>query len=94
MGDIMDIDQRIVRPDAKGRITLGKLAKGISSYRVSVDKEQRIVLEPYAEIPARETWLFANPEALTSVMRGLAESKKGQGKTLGSFARHKDDAID
>lgn len=39
-----------LRPDSKGRIALGDLAKGVSSYRVHKDQEGNIVLEPYVEI--------------------------------------------
>lgn len=76
-----------VRPDSKGRITLGKLAEGVSSYRVKVEGHGKIVLEPYAEIPARERWLFDNPEALGRVRKGLAEAEAGQTVSLGSFSR-------
>jgi hypothetical protein len=75
-----------VRPDSKGRITLGKLAEGVSSYRVKVEAHGKIVLEPYAEIPARERWLFENPEALRRVRKGLAEADAGRTASLGSFS--------
>ena len=52
-----------VKPDSKGRITLGKLAQGVSSFAVRVDDEGRVLLEPYAEVPARERWLFENKAA-------------------------------
>jgi hypothetical protein len=64
-----------LRPDAKGRITLGKLAEGVSSYRVRRQANGKIVLEPFLEIPADEQWLWDNKEALASVRRGLADSK-------------------
>ena len=35
-----------VRPDAKGRVTLGALAKGVSSYRISKEADGRLLLEP------------------------------------------------
>ncbi len=76
-----------VRPDAKGRITLGKLAKGVSSYRVHMDGE-KIVLDPYAEIPMRERWLFKNPEALASVRRGLEDSAAGRTVSLGDYTQY------
>lgn len=79
----------IVRPDSKGRITLGALAKGVSSFRVHVDAQQRIVLEPFAEIPAREKWLYDNPAALKQVLRGLKDSAAGNTRSLGSFAEKK-----
>jgi len=78
-----------VRPDSKGRITLGKLAEGVSSYRVRVEPHGKIVLEPYAEIPARERWLFENPEALRRVRKGLAEADSGQTISLGTFSRRR-----
>lgn len=77
-----------VRPDAKGRVTLSKLADGISSFNVSQDENGRILLEPMVEIPAREKWLFDNPKAVASVRRGLAEAKAGKTKSVGSFAKY------
>ncbi len=41
------------RPDAKGRITLGKLAEGVSSFRIYRDEREWIILEPYCEIPKK-----------------------------------------
>jgi hypothetical protein len=83
-----------LRPDAKGRITLGAYAKGISSFRVHQEKDGRIVLEPYAEIPARERWLFENPEALASVKRGIEDAAAGRTHYLGDFSQYADDDIE
>lgn len=80
--------QMIVRPDAKGRITLGKLAKGVSSFAVTEREDHSIVLEPYAEVPAREKWLFENPEALASVKQGLKDAAEGKISKKGNFKRH------
>jgi hypothetical protein len=77
-----------LRPDAKGRITLGKLAEGVSSYRARRQADGKIVLEPFVEIPADERWLYENPKALESVRRGLADSKAGRVVRKGSFAKH------
>ena len=78
-----------VRPDSKGRITLGKLAEGVSSYGIRVESHGKITLEPYAEIPARERWLFENPEALHRVRKGLAEAEAGQTVSIGPFSRRR-----
>ncbi|NOY94700.1 MAG: hypothetical protein GXP55_26275 [Deltaproteobacteria bacterium] len=86
--------EKVLRPDAKGRVALGEFAKGVSSFRVTIDAQQRIVLEPFAEIPAREKWLFENTEALASLKRGLADSKAGRVEALGSFAGYADDSDD
>jgi hypothetical protein len=77
-----------LRPDAKGRITLGKLAEGVSSYRARRKADGTIVLEPFVEIPADEQWLWDNKEALASVRRGLADSKAGRTVSLGSFKKY------
>ena len=83
-----------IRPDAKGRISLGQLAKGFSSFHATQDREGRIILEPFAEIPAREKWLFENPSALTAVREGLDQSAQGKVRSRGSFAQYANDPID
>lgn len=88
------MEPHILRPDAKGRITLGKLAEGVSSFHVSRDKDHRIILEPYAEIPAREHWLFQNPQALAKVREGIAQAARGELHELGGFAHYAQDADD
>ena len=77
-----------LRPDSKGRITLGKLAEGVSSYRARRQADGKIVLEPFVEIPADEQWLWDNKEALASVQRGIADSKAGRLVSMGSFAKY------
>ena len=84
------IVEKVLRPDSKGRICLGRLAKGVSSFHLTVDEEHRIVLVPYSEIPSREKWLFENPGALASVKRGLQSSKAGQISSRGSFSQFAD----
>lgn len=86
----MALKLKNVRPDAKGRITLGHLADGVSSYSITQD-EDRLILEPQAEVPAREKWLFENPEALASLKRGLADSAAGRVKYLGDFSKYLDE---
>ena len=85
---------RMVRPDSKGRITLGNLAKGISSFSISRDEYNRIILEPFVEIPAREQWLLKNKTALNQVKQGLKDAAAGRLKKRGSFAKYKDEELD
>lgn len=80
-----------VRPDGKGRITLGTLAKGISSYQVSEQADGSLLLEPFKEIPAREAWLFENPAALASVKKGLADAAAGRVHVRGDFSGFAED---
>jgi hypothetical protein len=72
--------------DSRKRISLTKLLPEgkISSVR-AYREDDRIILEPMVEIPAREAWLFANKGALEKVRRGL--SQKGTVKR-GSFAKY------
>jgi hypothetical protein len=72
-----------LRPDSKGRITLGKLvAEGVSSYRARRQKDGRILLEPFVEVPADERWLSENPRASESVGRGIGDAKAGRLKRV------------
>ncbi len=82
-----------IRPDAKGRITLGPLARGVSSFQASVDSSGRIILEPFAEIPAREKWLFENKDALGAVGDGLTQAAEGRTISRGSFASFANEEI-
>jgi hypothetical protein len=78
---------KIVKPDSKGRIDLGAYAKGVSSYRIHAEKDGRLVLEPYKEIPAREMWLYENKEALAMVQKGLNEAAEGKVTRRSDFAK-------
>jgi hypothetical protein len=80
-----------LRPDSKGRITLGALAKGVSSYRAQQDEHGEIVLEPFVEIPAREHWIYKNPEAMALREHGLRESAEGKVQRMPSFAKYLDE---
>ena len=77
---------KTVRPDRKGRITLGKLLEGASSVKVSVSDDGTITLEPYTEIPLKELWLYENAEALGKVKNGLVQASEGSLNQLGSFS--------
>ncbi|HEY8191984.1 MAG TPA: hypothetical protein VIG74_06130 [Alphaproteobacteria bacterium] len=83
-----------LRPDSKGRINLGKLAEGVSSFRAHRAKDGSIILEPFAEVPAREKWLFDNSAALSGVKAGLEQAAAGKTRSRGSFAQYVDEIID
>ena len=89
----MTVLEKIVRPDSKGRITLGQLAEGVSGFRV-LQENNRIVLEPLVEIPAREYWLHDNSAALASIGRGLEDSAAGRTTDRGSFAKYAETDLD
>ena len=83
----MAVQRKILRPDKKGRITLGKLAENVSGFEVT-EENGKIVLEPQVEISAREAWLYKNPEALASLERGLEQAAKDETEDLGSFSQY------
>ncbi len=83
-----------LRPDSKGRISLGKLAQGVSSFRARRMEDGSIVLEPFIEIPAREKWLFDNPVALRAVKAGLDQAAAGKARAIGSCAQYTDEDVD
>ncbi len=66
---------KILHPDAKGRVTLGALAKGISSYRMTQDDQGCLVLEPYVEIAAHRVQGWAESQ---SPYTGPPEAELGQ----------------
>lgn len=86
--------EKVLRPDSKGRVTLGAYADGVSSFKVTERQDGALILEPQVEVPKREAWLYANSTALKAVRKGLAESAAGRVASLGSFAKHADDDID
>jgi hypothetical protein len=70
-------------------VTLGKLAEGVSSYVAKRQKDGKIVLEPFVEIPADERWLYENPSELASVRRGIADARAGRLKKASFRKRRK-----
>jgi hypothetical protein len=72
--------------DSRKRISLTKLlpTEKISSVKAYREND-RIILEPMVEIPAREIWLYENKAALEKVKKGL--SQKGTIKR-GSFSKY------
>jgi hypothetical protein len=68
----------ILRPDSKGRIALGEIANNVSSYRVTVENNGKVTLEPYAEIPLAEKWIFENKELLEKVVQQMKSEQTKQ----------------
>ena len=66
--------------DSRNRICLTQfISKNLSvtSYRAYQEGE-KIILEPMAEVPAWEAWLYNSPKALASVLEGIEQADKGQ----------------
>lgn len=87
----MSAQPKKVKPDSKGRITLGKLAEGVSSYAIKKDKHNRIILEPYTEIPVREKWVYENKKVHNKLKRGIKDAGEGKASSRGSFSEYTED---
>lgn len=74
----MPYHHKTLRPDSKGRINLGRLSNGVSGFKMTVDKQQRIILEPLVEMPAHEKWLFDHPIVLRQLQKGIDDAAKGK----------------
>lgn len=66
--------------DSRNRICLTQFLPKyleISSYKACLEGE-RIILEPMSEVPAHEAWLYSNPKALASVLKGIKQAEEGR----------------
>jgi hypothetical protein len=79
-----------VRPDGRGRLTLGSAAMD-TDYRVLVNERGQILLDPVVPIPASENWLWENPSLRASMERALKQAAGGEFEELGSFAQFVDE---
>ncbi len=64
----------ILRPDGKGRINLGDLAAGVSSYRIAIGEHGKLTLTPYAEVPMSEKWIFEDQDILEKVKQQFKQN--------------------
>lgn len=81
--------------DARKRVSLAKLLPDyeVCSFRAYTEGD-KIILEPMAEIPAHELWLFKNHKAYESVQRGLDQAETGKTKKLSKdFSQFIDEEI-
>ena len=80
--------------DTRRRVSLAKLLPEADICSVKAYKEgDKIILEPMAEIPAHELWLFKNPDAFRAVQQGLKESKEGKIVKRGSFSQYAENDV-
>lgn len=85
-----------VSMDTKQRVCLTRVLskeerENFNSFRIYRDGG-KIVLEPVVEVPAKDHWIYKNPEALASLLQGIKDVEEGRVNDLGSFAQYaKDD---
>lgn len=81
-----------VNMDAKQRICLTRVLskeerENFLSFRI-YREGGKIVLEPVFEVPEKDHWVYKNPKALASLMRGIKDAEEGRLHDLGSFAQY------
>ena len=64
--------------DERNRLTVGEILKDCKRIRLYRNDSGEILLQPIAEIPASELWLFQNPEAINDVREGLRDASQGK----------------
>jgi hypothetical protein len=64
-----------VRVDSRNRISLTKVSKKIAQSFYAYEKDGKIILEPVAEIPAHEAWLYEpeNKQILGQLKKALKQ---------------------
>jgi hypothetical protein len=76
------------QPDTKKRLSLGEALGGATAFNIYRNSLGQVILDPVKAVPASETWLYENPQALASVKQGLRESAEGKSVDRGSFAKY------
>lgn len=84
--------QQTVHMDDKQRVCLTRMLtkeerEEFSSFRIYRDGG-KIVLEPVVEVPEKDHWIYKDPKALASLMKGIKDAEEGRLHDLGSFARY------
>jgi hypothetical protein len=73
---------------------LGDQLEAEVRFGVYVNDAGQVLLSPEVSVPMHEVWLYQNPKALKSVLKGLRQSREGKLVDLGSFAKYADEEID
>ena len=89
--DGMKKQSSTVKMDNKQRVCVTRaLSKeereNFSSFRM-YREGGKIILEPIIEVPAKDHWIYNDPKALASLMRGIKDAEEGRLNDLGSFAK-------
>jgi len=74
--EFVEIDTRKV--DERKRLTLGSALGDLNRVRILKNNRGDILLQPLADIPASELWLYTNREASDLVQKGIQEAGEGK----------------
>lgn len=93
-GSVVYREVTMLRPDPRGRVTLAGIKKTRPEqgspilYKQYISDEGEILLIPVVAVPARELWVYQNPEVHAALVRGIEEAGQGKVKDRGSFAEY------
>lgn len=74
--EFVEIDTRKV--DERKRLTLGATMGDLDRVRILKNSRGEILLQPLADIPASDVWLYTNREASEVVQKGIKEAGEGK----------------
>ena len=74
--------------------TLGDQLDPDVRFGIYVNDVGQVLLSPEVSVPMRELWLYRNPKALRSVLKGLEDSREEKLVDLGSFEKYADEEIE
>ena len=85
--------------DERKRISLTKAIRSLQRslgdnldsdvrFGIYVNDVGQVLLSPEVSVPMHELWLYRNPKALRSVLKGLQQSREGKLIDLGSFTKY------
>lgn len=87
-----------VNMDTKQRISLTKMLSkeerdNFSSFRM-YREGGKIILEPVFQVPEKDHWIYKDPKALASLLKGIQDAEEGRMHDLGSFAKYVEEKDD
>ncbi len=72
-----------VETDSRGRVSLGKVSKPGTRYRVVETEDCELVLTPVVSVSARELALLQNPQVADRLRGSIAQAEAGELKDYG-----------
>lgn len=87
-----------VNMDTKQRVSLTKVLSkeerdSFSAFRM-YREGGKIILEPVFQVPEKDHWIYKDPKALASLLKGIKDVEEGRMHDLGSFANYTEEEDD
>lgn len=91
-GRVMRKQTATVNMDSKQRVCLTRMLSkeekdSYSSFRM-YRENGKIILEPVCLVPEKDHWIYKDPKALASLLKGIKDVEEGRLHDLGSFAKY------